>query len=79
MEKTKLLQFKQILAEFIGVSVEDIDNDDSFSEDLHMQPSDLSDFVHILEENGFDTKRVDLSKIESVADLTESLELEDNI
>lgn len=79
MEKTKLSQFKQILAEFIGVSVEDIDNDDSFSEDLHMQPSDLSDFVHTLEENGFDTKRVDLSKIESVSDLIESLELEDNI
>ncbi|KKQ24415.1 MAG: hypothetical protein US62_C0044G0006 [Candidatus Woesebacteria bacterium GW2011_GWA1_37_8] len=74
----KLLLFKQTLAEFLGLDVEDIGNDDGLYEELHMQPSDLSDFLHKLGELGFDTTKTDLTKVESVDDLIETLEIEEN-
>ena len=74
----KLTLFKQTLAEFLGLEVEDIGSDDGLYEELHMQPSDLSDFLHKLGELGFDTTKTDLTKVESVNDLVEALDIEVN-
>lgn len=73
----KLLTFKKTLAEFLGVEIEDIANDDSLLDDLHIQATDLSDLIHKLEEAGFDTSDIDLTMTETVNDLIESLEIED--
>ncbi len=70
-------KIKQLLAEQIGVEAEDINDDDSFAEDLHMSPSDLSDFVHSLANSGFDIGSVDLADIETVDNLLENLEHEE--
>lgn len=73
-------KLKKLLAETIGVDPEDINDDDSFSTDLHMSASELSDFVHSLETAGFDTSRVDLTAVESVEDLLEALDIhEENL
>lgn len=70
---------KKLLAEHIGVEPQDIDDNDTFSEDLHMRASDLSDFISILEDNGLETKNLDLTTIETVNDLIESISSEELI
>jgi acyl carrier protein len=61
----------KLLADFLGVEPSDITDDDSLIEDLHMTPSDLSDFSELLAKSGFDTSTLDLTEIETVSDLYE--------
>jgi acyl carrier protein len=61
----------KLLADFLGVEPSDITDDDSLIEDLHMTPSDLSDFSELLGKSGFDTSTLDLTEIETVSDLYE--------
>lgn len=69
-EKSRI---KKLLAEYLGLEIEDISDDDSLSSDLHMRPSDISDFLTILEENNIDTSKLDLSVIDTLEDLYERL------
>ncbi len=64
---------KKILAEHIGVEPTDIHSDDFLSDDLHMSPTDLSDFVERLKKEGYDTQTLDLTEIETVNDLCDIL------
>lgn len=64
---------KDLLAQSLGVDVEDINDDDSLTDDLHMSTSELVDFVESLRERGMDTSSLDLAGIDTVAELTESL------
>lgn len=66
--KEKILK---ILADFLGVEPGDINDEDSLIEDLHMTPSDLTDFVELLSTNGLDTTKLEISEIESLNDLYE--------
>lgn len=66
--KEKILK---ILADFLGVEPGDINDEDSLIEDLHMTPSDLTDFVELLSTNGLDTTKLEISEIESLSDLYE--------
>lgn len=70
--KEKLIK---LLAEHIGVEPEDVNEDDSFLEDLHMDPADFSDFIHVLEKSGFTVNSSDLTGIETVEDLIEVLDV----
>jgi len=69
----KKSQIIKRLAEHIGVEPEDIDEDDAFLTDLHMNPMELSDFVHSLTSLDLDISRLNLTEIETVADLLEAL------
>lgn len=64
-------KIKDLLASFLGVEKTDINNDDSLKEDLHMSPSDIIDFVHILKENGFEIDEANLKDLDTVEELTE--------
>lgn len=64
-------KIKDLLADFLGVEKGDINDDDSLKEDLHMTPSDIIDFVHILKENGFEIDEANLEEIDTVEELTE--------
>lgn len=66
-------QIKRILAQFIGVDTDDINDDDSLKIDLHMNPVDLTDFNQKLIEAGFDTEALEFSEIETLNDLCEIL------
>jgi acyl carrier protein len=68
-----LLIVKTCLADHIGVNVEDINDDDTFMNDLHMRPTEFSDFIEELTEKGLDTRDLDLTSIQTVGDLVESL------
>lgn len=70
--KEKLIK---LLAEQIGVEPEDIKEDDSFSEDLHMSPAEFSDFLHVLTNSGFTVSSSDLTGIETVEDLLDILDI----
>ena len=58
---------------------EDINEEDLLAEDLHMSVHDISDFVNLLGENGFDTKDIELINLESVSDIIEALSSADLI
>lgn len=66
-------KIKTLLANFLGVDKEDINDDDSLKEDLHMSPSDIVDFSQVLKENGAPLAEEDLEEIELVSDLYEKL------
>lgn len=73
-EATKLkIKVKRELADFLGVDLEDIDDDTSFRRDLHMSPANLTDFSELLKKAGFETDKIDFSEIEVFSDLFDQL------
>ena len=68
---------KQLLADYIGVEVEDIKDEDFLVDDLHMSPTEISDFIESLENEGINTSKIELSEVEAVEDLLESLSSEE--
>lgn len=72
LEKTKQ-KVKRELADFLGIDMEDIEDDTEFSTDLHMDPSQLTDFMEILSKAGFATEDVNLTEAETFIDLVEAL------
>jgi acyl carrier protein len=76
-DKTKTAEdIKKLLAEQLGVEVEDLSSEDMFGEDLHMDPSALTDFIGTLEAQGFDISKIELTEIQTLGDLLEELGLE---
>jgi hypothetical protein len=61
------------LANFLGIDSEDIEDDFSLTEDLHMKASDLTDFMEILTRMNFNTSDVDLTETETFTDFIENL------
>ncbi len=69
-------KIKKLLADFLGVEVEDIDDDAFLSDELHLDPASLSDFIEILKNEGMElTSRVNLREIETFSDLVENIVL----
>lgn len=69
----KKAEIIKLLSEHIGVEPEDISDDDAFPTDLHMNPTELSDFVHSLESLNYDISHLNLAEVETVSDLLEAL------
>ncbi len=61
------------LANFLGVDSEDVEDDSSLTEDLHMKATDLTDFMEVLTRMGMETSSVDLTTTETFLDLVEAL------
>ena len=71
-EKTiKIIKAK--IAEQIGVDIEDINDDDSFSEDLHMSASEFSDFLGSLSDLGVDAHSLEITSSLTVEELIEKV------
>lgn len=70
---------RQLLAEYLGVEPEDINESDSFSVNLHMGPTEISDFLESLRERGMDISRLNIEDIDTVEQLNEALELHQGI
>jgi acyl carrier protein len=64
---------KAELADFLGVDLEDIEDESSLEIDLHMKASDLADFMDILKRMDMDTTSVSLTEIETFSDLIDAL------
>lgn len=72
------VSIKKLLAQHLGVEPEDIKDEDSFVVDLHMRATDLSDFFETLA-TSVNTSGLDLTEIETVGELIESLSSEEFI
>jgi len=75
--ETTETQIKKLLVDYIGVELEDIDIEDTLSEDLHMSASDVSEFIEQLGNQGLNTSSIVLEDIEKVSDLIESISSEE--
>lgn len=71
--KQLAVKIKNMLADFLGVEADDIKDEYFLASDLHMTPSDLTDFVETLKTEGIDTANLDLTQIETFEDLVEKL------
>jgi hypothetical protein len=66
-------KIKRELADYLGVDMEDIEDDFVLATDLHMDPVMLADFTEILEKAGYDTSELDFTEIETFIELVEAL------
>lgn len=73
--ETKQLKqkIKSSLANYLGIGLEDIDDESTLTGDLHMSPTDLTDFMVELDKEGFEASDLDFTQIESFDDLVELL------
>lgn len=72
--KQKILE---IIADQIGVDIEDINLEDDLREDLHMSAVDLAELTEIFAGQNFGS--VDFSEIETIEELLENLGVDDEI
>lgn len=70
---------KEILANQLGIEIEDISCEDSFTEELHMSPADLTDFIENLSKEGFDTKDIDITQSNNLNEIFDVLSSQDII
>lgn len=63
------LAIKNHLAEHLGVDIEDLSNEDYLKEDLHMNSVEISDFLHLLIDNGININLSKITEIQSVQDI----------
>ena len=70
-------KIKNHLAEYLGISSEDIAGDDDLKEDLHMNPSEISDFMISLKNIGFFVDLSNIATIETVSELIEIISEEE--
>ncbi len=64
---------RKTLSDFLGIEPEDIEDDFSLTEHLHMKATDLTDFIEILNQKHFDTESIDFVEIETFSDLIDAL------
>lgn len=64
---------KRELSDFLGIGIEDIEDESDFSVDFHMSPTGMTDFMDILSKSGLDTESINLEEIECFSDLVEAL------
>ncbi len=67
------------LADFLGVTTEDITIDDSLTDDLHISPSDRSDYLESLGGKGLSTQDLKIENIDTVGELIDELTLETDL
>lgn len=66
---------KKTLADFLGIDTDDIEDDFSLTEDLHMKASDLTDFLQVLSQKGYLIENLDLTEMETFSDFVEEISL----
>ncbi len=71
-EKTKQA-VKVELADYLGIDIEDVEDDSVLTEDLHMKATDLTDFGELLSSKNYDTASLDFSQVETFLDLVEAV------
>ena len=70
---------RDLLGTQLGVEKEDIQEDDSLVEDLHMNAGDITDLIQLLSQNGFETSKINFADIITFQDLVEVLAEESGV
>lgn len=66
-------KIKRELADYLGVDMEDIEDESVLATDLHMDAVMLTDFMEILTKAGYDVTQLDFTEIETFLELVEAL------
>jgi acyl carrier protein len=66
-------KIKRELADFLGVDMEDIEDETELATDLHMDAVMLTDFMDILTKAGFDVSQLNFTEIDTFLELVEAL------
>lgn len=74
--KDKILD---LLSTHLGVDRDDVAEDDSFREDLHMNAVEIADFASVLEKNDLVISPEELTKLTTVGELLEFFETDEDI
>lgn len=71
MDESKQIEttVKNLIAQMVGVEVEDIQISDSLRDDYQMSPVDLTDLAENLYETNVVSKEIDMVEINTVEDL----------
>ena len=72
--KNKVLK---ILSGHLGVEPSDLNETDNFIDDLSMNPTNLTDFLVFLTNEGIDTTKIDFSEILTLGELIEFISEEE--
>jgi acyl carrier protein len=64
---------KRELADFLGIGLEDIEDESEFESDFHMNAVQLTDFTEILNKAGYSTDELDFNEIDTFNDLVDIL------
>jgi hypothetical protein len=66
-------KIKRELADYLGVDMEDIEDETELTTDLHMDAVMLTDFMDILDKAGYDASQLDFTEIDSFIELVDAL------
>ena len=66
-------KIKRELADFLGIGLEDIEDESEFESDFHMNAVQITDFVEILGKAGFNTQDLDFNEIDTFSELVDAL------
>lgn len=69
--KDKILD---VLAQILGADKDDFGLSDSFVDDLHMNTVELADLAQQLEDLGYNISPEDMSNIDTISDLLETID-----
>ena len=75
IEKTVLTS----IAEFLGVTEEDVVLEDSLRDDLRMNTAAITDYMEKLKEMGFNIDDVEIENIDTIGELVDILALETDL
>lgn len=64
---------KNELANYLGIDLEDIEDESTLTGDLHMKATEITDFIELLTGLGFDSDRVNLADLETFEELCDAL------
>lgn len=67
------------LADFLGVTTKDITIEDALRDNLHMSPSDISDYLESISDKGFNIEDLKIENIDTVGELIDELTLETDL
>lgn len=74
-EQNKMFEMvMDVLSDHVGVEKDDILPEFSFTEDLHMSPANITDFLEELHKLNIDISKIDMTEIETIEDFLEQLE-----
>jgi len=70
---------KGILSDHLGVEPQDLNDDDSFTDELHMGATEIADFVQSLSDANIDVSKIDFEETPTLGELLDYLSSEHEI
>ena len=66
-------KIKRELADFLGIGMEDVEDESEFESDFHMNAAQITDFMEILASAGFETSGLNFNEIDTFSELVDAL------